>query len=269
MLKFSLTLPIILSSLYLSFSQAQYLPSCAISCAQSAGYAAGCDPCVPPFIRIMLCPNFTLTLGHPLRYSTDPTCLCQNPTFLSVASSCVQQSCSESDAQAAAAYWNSLCSGYGPSAPPSPSSYGPPPPPSTYGPPPSSTYGPPPSSTYGPPPSSTYGPPPSSTYGPPPSSTYGPPPSSTYGPPPSSSSVYGPPPSSTSPSVYGPSTTTPYYYTTTTPSIPPYGGTGSSSGSSSSSRSTSSSTSNLAATMPTHAAALVAGGIGALVAVIV
>ncbi|KAF8472412.1 hypothetical protein DFH94DRAFT_189861 [Russula ochroleuca] len=159
MFKFSLTLPIILSSLYLSFSQAQYLPDCAVSCAQSAGYAAGCDP-------------------------TDLTCVCQNPTFLSAASSCVQQSCSDSDAQAALAYWNSLCGGYGPSASPST----PPVSPSSYGPPPSS-YGPPPSSSG--PPSSSYGPPPSS-YGPPSGSV------ST-----SSSSVYGPP--------------------STTPSIPPYG----------------------------------------------
>jgi hypothetical protein len=64
MLKFSVTLPIILSSIHISFSQAQgYLPSCAVSCAQIAAYQAGCNPCVPS-IRITYAASFHI-LSYP------------------------------------------------------------------------------------------------------------------------------------------------------------------------------------------------------------
>lgn len=54
MLKFFLTLPIILS-LYISFSGAQSdLPPCAQTCAQTAADDVGCDMCEPS--RIILHP---------------------------------------------------------------------------------------------------------------------------------------------------------------------------------------------------------------------
>ncbi len=60
MVKFSLILPIILSSLYISFSLAQdSLSSCATNCSQTIGATAGCSSCVPYSIRIM--PRLCLT----------------------------------------------------------------------------------------------------------------------------------------------------------------------------------------------------------------
>jgi len=60
MVKFTLTLPIILSSLYISFSQAQNtLSPCVIACVEAAGIVAGCGSCVPSSIRIMPCPCLT------------------------------------------------------------------------------------------------------------------------------------------------------------------------------------------------------------------
>jgi hypothetical protein len=59
MLKFSLTLPIILSALYILLSQAELkLPTCALSCANTAGSQSGCNMCAFS-IRIMLPPCLT------------------------------------------------------------------------------------------------------------------------------------------------------------------------------------------------------------------
>ena len=58
-MKFSLTLPIILSALYIPFCQAAVtLPPCAATCAKQAGTATGCDPCVFS-IRILPRPDLT------------------------------------------------------------------------------------------------------------------------------------------------------------------------------------------------------------------
>ncbi len=113
MLKFSLTLPIVLSSLYVSFSQAQYdIPSCVVSCAQTAAYQAGCNPCVPSSTRIYRVP----ILPDPPRCRSDPACVCTNDAFIGAASSCLWQSCSDSDVQTAVDYWAIVCGGYGPSS---------------------------------------------------------------------------------------------------------------------------------------------------------
>ncbi|KAH9996964.1 hypothetical protein BJV74DRAFT_827094 [Russula compacta] len=79
-----LTLPLILSSLYISFSQAQSPPACAVTCASQAG----CD-------------------------LSDTTCICTNPTFIASASSCVAVSCSPADTAAAETYIDALCAGAG------------------------------------------------------------------------------------------------------------------------------------------------------------
>ena len=59
-MKFSLTLPIVLSTLYISFSQAQNnsLTPCGKSCATTEGSQTGCDMCAFS-IRIMLHPCLT------------------------------------------------------------------------------------------------------------------------------------------------------------------------------------------------------------------
>lgn len=243
MLKFSLTLPIILSSLYISFSQAQYyLPSCALSCAQAAGYQAGCDPCVPSSIHICR----VLILPDPPRCRNDPTCVCTNDAFIGAASSCVCQSCSDSDARTAVDYWAKVCGGYEPSSgtgnhsPSIPILYR------------QLVTGSTPTET-----PSSYVPPSSRTSV---SSSSG------TG---SSSSGYGYPTVTSSQPTTSTSITSSNPYPYGSSSASGSGSSSSASGSSSSSRPSSSTSSNLAATMPTHAAALIAGVIGAMVAVFV
>jgi len=217
-----------------------FLPSCVAPCAEAAGYQAGCSP-------------------------YDLTCVCSNNAFIDAASSCVWQSCSYSDAQTAIDYWSTSCGqgGYGP-------------PPGTES---TTTVTPP---GYGPP--TTSSPITSTTpyyYGGSSSPTSSPDTSSSpyyYG---GSSSPTSSPDTSSNPYYYGGSSSptsspvtssNPYYYggsssptsTPVTSSKGNYGG-----GSTTSSRPSSSTSSNLAATMPTHAAALIAGGIGAVVAVFV
>ncbi|KAI0284196.1 hypothetical protein BGY98DRAFT_582047 [Russula aff. rugulosa BPL654] len=85
-MKFSLTLPIILSTLYISFSQAQNgnIPSCAEACAEAAASAAGCDP-------------------------TTVACVCGNDVFITLTAECVVEDCSATDAETAGNYWDAVC----------------------------------------------------------------------------------------------------------------------------------------------------------------
>ncbi|KAI0251568.1 hypothetical protein BJV78DRAFT_428869 [Lactifluus subvellereus] len=84
MLSFRLTLPFILSYLFISFSRAQQLPQCSVSCVESAAQASGCD-------------------------LADTACICSRPVFTQAAGVCVQRSCNPSDARAAATFFNNLC----------------------------------------------------------------------------------------------------------------------------------------------------------------
>jgi len=203
MVKFSLILPIILSSLYISFSLAQdSLSSCATNCSQTVGTTAGCVPG---------------TLDQ-------PTCVCTNAAFFGAASGCVWLSCTADEATTAESFWLGVCAAYkaslaGSTATVATSSNG---------------------------------------YGP--SSLV----TSSSG----TRTAYGGYSSVTSRSA-----TSSNPYSATSPSVPGYGSSSAPSSNTAygagSSSTPSSSTSNLAATMPTHAAALFAGGIGAMVAVFV
>jgi hypothetical protein len=219
-------------------------------------------------LSILIYLLLTSILPDPPRCRNDPACVCTNDAFIESASSCVQQSCSDSDAQMAVNYWTTVCGGYGPSSGTgnhSPSTIDP----SFYeqlvtGSTPTVT----PSSNA--PPSSSRGSVSSSSGTKSSSSRYGYP-TVTSSQPTTSTSI-----TSSNPYPYGGSSSA-----TNSPvgsSNPyPYGGSSASgSGSSnsasrsgSSSRPSSSASSNLAATIPTHAAALIAGGIGAMVAVFV
>lgn len=220
-------------------------------------------------MRVQVLPPFTscrvFILPDPPRCRNDPTCVCTNDVFIGAVSSCVQQSCSDSDAQTALDYWISVCSGYWPSSGTGNHSLSIIDPffegqlvtgttttmtPSGYVPASSSVSSP--SGTK----SSSSG------YG------Y---PTVTSSRPTTSTSI-----TSSNPYPYGGSsiaTSSPVSSSNTYP----YGGSSASrsgsasgaDGSGSSSRPSSSTSSNLAATMPTRAAALIAGGIGAMVAVFV
>ncbi|KAI0284205.1 hypothetical protein BGY98DRAFT_582220 [Russula aff. rugulosa BPL654] len=87
-MKFSLTLPIIFSALWVSSSQAQTnLSSCVTSCAQIEGSQTGCN---------------TTNL-------TSTSCFCTNAQFVTLAAECVLANCSDTDAQAAETYWEAVC----------------------------------------------------------------------------------------------------------------------------------------------------------------
>ncbi|KAI0276175.1 hypothetical protein BGY98DRAFT_729281 [Russula aff. rugulosa BPL654] len=91
MLKFSLTLAIILSSLYISFCQAQgTLSACAQNCSQSIGNEVGCN-------------SYQLGL---------PNCVCLNAQFFPGASGCVWESCTTDEADTAESFWLGVCSAY-------------------------------------------------------------------------------------------------------------------------------------------------------------
>ncbi|KAI0288719.1 hypothetical protein BC826DRAFT_663425 [Russula brevipes] len=85
MLNIRLALLLLLSSLYISFSEAQTvpLPPCAASCPETASSQAGCDP-------------------------TGATCTCSS-TYLEAAGVCADESCGPADAATAREYFNSLC----------------------------------------------------------------------------------------------------------------------------------------------------------------
>ena len=88
MLKFSITLPIIFSALFILLSQAGLkLPTCALSCASTAGNQAGCNMCAFS-IPIMLYPY--LTRPH---CRTDKNCICHSAEFIAVLGACVLVEC--------------------------------------------------------------------------------------------------------------------------------------------------------------------------------
>jgi hypothetical protein len=64
-------------------------------------------------VRAFLHSHYIASVFHPdlLRCSNDPACVCLNPAFIGAVTTCVQQSCSAEDAQAAAAVYAALCSG--------------------------------------------------------------------------------------------------------------------------------------------------------------
>ena len=104
-MKFSLTLPIILSAFYISFSLAQTaLPPCVVACAEAAGVDAKCDPCV--FLHLHL-PRLYLT--RPPHCRSTKACFCDNVLFVDDAAACVVASCSSADTQTAEAYWEGQC----------------------------------------------------------------------------------------------------------------------------------------------------------------
>lgn len=112
MLKYSLTFPIILSCLYIFFSQGQYtLPTCALSCAQTAGNEVGCNSCVSFSIRTMplILPRLHDLVPDPPCCRNDTICVCTDNSFIEVVSLCVEEDCSESDAQTAVDYWDIVC----------------------------------------------------------------------------------------------------------------------------------------------------------------
>ncbi|KAI0246724.1 hypothetical protein BJV78DRAFT_1251707 [Lactifluus subvellereus] len=85
MLGYRLTLPLTLSYLLISLTRAQPdFPPCVAPCLQPALQASGCN-------------------------INDDVCLCTNPVFAQVAGTCVQNSCSASDAQAALNLFHQLC----------------------------------------------------------------------------------------------------------------------------------------------------------------
>ncbi|KAI0284194.1 hypothetical protein BGY98DRAFT_948454 [Russula aff. rugulosa BPL654] len=87
MLKFSLTLPIIISALYILLSQAELkLPTCALSCGQTAGSQVGCN-------------------------ITDQNCVCNSPEFIAILAGCVLVECdgNELDDGLEAAYLGAFC----------------------------------------------------------------------------------------------------------------------------------------------------------------
>ncbi|KAI0284200.1 hypothetical protein BGY98DRAFT_948476 [Russula aff. rugulosa BPL654] len=88
-MKFSLTLPIILSALYVSFSQAQNnsFPPCAASCAKAEATQTGCNITNP----------------------TSTSCFCTDEQFIKFAVACVLLNCTDSDGEAAKNYWDSVC----------------------------------------------------------------------------------------------------------------------------------------------------------------
>jgi hypothetical protein len=107
MLKFSLTLPIIISALYILLSQAGLkLPTCALSCGQTAGSQVGCNMCAFS-IRIMLRPCLTRT-PH---CRTDQNCVCNSLEFIAILAGCVLVECdgNELDDDLEAAYLAAFC----------------------------------------------------------------------------------------------------------------------------------------------------------------
>jgi hypothetical protein len=109
-MKFSLTLPIILSALYVSFSQAQNnsFPPCAASCAKAEATQTGCNMYAFS-ICMMLRP---LSYPNTLHCRTNPTstsCFCTDEQFIKFAVACVLLNCTDSDGEAAKNYWDSVC----------------------------------------------------------------------------------------------------------------------------------------------------------------
>ena len=117
MLNFRLHLPLVLCPLYILFPQvqAQSPPGCATQCSSSAASQAGCGPYAPDSILTM--PYTRFNRRRLIDCSADTACVCNSVTFQQAATSCVMQACGTSDTEAAVAYFNSLCPSAAPLAP--------------------------------------------------------------------------------------------------------------------------------------------------------
>ena len=113
MFKFSLTLAMILSSLYVSFSQAQgTLSACATNCSETIGGQVGCNSCVPFSIRIVRRPCLNPPSPR-CRYQLNlPNCVCLNAQFYPSALVCVSESCTSDELTTASDFWLGVCKAY-------------------------------------------------------------------------------------------------------------------------------------------------------------